>query len=166
MEAILTRRSIRKFEAQPVPAETINELLQAAMCAPSASDERPWHFVLIDDRNIFAQIHKFHPFAQALKTALCAILVCGDERLEKNKGFWVQDCAAAVENILIAAQAKKLGATWLGVYPLSERIEPMRKLLHIPNHVHPFALIPVGFPAEQKPPVNRFESTRVHFNKW
>jgi nitroreductase len=166
MDVILSRRSIRKYTNEKVSEEDIKELLQAAMSAPSAGNEQPWHFIVIDDRNILNEIPKFHQYAQMLKEAPVAILVCGDETLERFKGYWVQDCSAAVENILIKVQEKGLGAVWVGVYPDMERVNNFRKLLSIPEHVTPFALIPIGHPAESKPAEDRYNEERVHKNRW
>ncbi|UCF13397.1 MAG: nitroreductase family protein [Thermoplasmatales archaeon] len=101
-----------------------------------------------------------------LKDANKAILVCGAINLEKFKGYWILDCSAATENILIAAHAKGLGACWLGVYPREERIAGMKKLLNIPDHVMPLSLISLGFPAEQKTREDRYNVERIHHNKW
>lgn len=166
MEAILFRRSIRKYTSQPVSQEVIKELLQAAMSAPSAGNEQPWHFIVIDDRQILNEIPKYHPYSKMLKEAPVAILVAGDVNLEKYKGFWVQDCSAATQNILIAAQVKGLGAVWLGIYPLEDRVKAIRQLLGIPENVIPLSLVSIGYPAEQKPPANRFNPARIHYNRW
>lgn len=166
MNAILARRSIRKYTEQPVSEEVIKEILEAAMSAPSAGNEQPWHFIVINDRKILAEIPKFHPYSQMLKDAPVAILVCGDEQLEKYKGFWVQDCSAATENILIAVQEKGLGAVWLGIYPEEDRVAGIRQLLNIPANIIPLSLIPIGYPGEEKPPANRYDPTRIHYNKW
>ena len=166
MDAILSRRSIRRYTTQLVSEEIIKELLEAAMSAPSAGNEQPWHFVVIKERQILNEIPKFHPYSQMLKNAPLAILVCGDEQLQKYEGYWVQDCSAATQNILIAAQAKGLGAVWLGVYPVEDRVIGLRKLLGIPEHVIPFALISIGHPAEQKPRSDRYSDSRVHHNQW
>ncbi|MBM7865730.1 nitroreductase family protein [Heliomicrobium gestii] len=166
MEAIFSRRSVRKYTDQPVSEETVKELLAAAMNAPSAGNEQPWHFIVIGDRATLDQIPAFHPYAGMVKQAPVAILVCGDETLEKYKGFWVQDCSAAVENLLIAAESLDLGAVWVGVYPEAERVAHFRTLLAIPDHVIPLALIPVGYPAEKPAPANRFDPSRIHYNRW
>lgn len=166
MEAILSRRSIRKYTSEPVPEETIHELLEAAMSAPSAGNEQPWHFVIIDERAILDKIPEFHPYSSMLKSASVAILVCGDETLERFKGYWVKDCAAATENMLIAIQDKGLGGVWLGVYPDMDRVESFRNLLGLPKHIIPFSLVALGYPAEEKPPANRFNENRIHHNKW
>jgi nitroreductase len=166
MKAILTRRSIRKYTAQPISEKIILELLEAAMSAPSAGNQQPWQFVIITDRKILDEIPQVHPYAQMCREAPVAVLVCGDLERETHKGFWVQDCSAATENFLIAANEKELGAVWVGIYPREERVEGLRKLIKLPGHVIPFALIPIGYPAEKKPPSNRFDPGRIHKNKW
>ncbi|MEW6141597.1 MAG: nitroreductase family protein [Chloroflexota bacterium] len=166
MEAILSRRSIRKYAKQPVAQQDIDDLLKAAMAAPSANNQQPWHFVVIDDHRILDEIPKFHPYSQMLKDAAVAILVCGDVNLDRGGGMWVQDCAAATENILIAARALGLGAVWLGIFPREERYITIREMLGMPDHVVPFSLVSLGYPAEQKAPSARFNQARIHRNGW
>jgi nitroreductase len=166
MKAIFTRRSIRRYTPEPVSAEAIREILKAAMSAPSAGNEQPWEFIVITDRSLLDEIPRFHPNAQMVKEASAAILVCGNLHRETHQGFWVQDCSAAVENILLAVTQKGLGAVWVGIYPRGERVEGMRKLFNLPDFVMPFALVPLGYPAEEKPPSERFDSSRIHDNKW
>jgi len=166
MKAILSRRSIRRYTSKEIPEELIKDLLKAAMSAPSAGNQQPWQFVVINDRTILDEIPKFHPYAQMLTQAPVAILVCGDLKRETHRGYWIQDCSAATQNILLAAHAKGLGAVWLGIYPREERVKGMRKLLNIPEQVIPFSLISIGYPAEQKPPSNRYDESRIHYNTW
>ena len=166
MDAILSRRSIRRYTSQPVPDNLIKELLEAAMSAPSAGNEQPWHYVVITDRAILDEIPKYHPYSSMVREAPVAILVCCDLHLDRYDGLWAQDCSAATENVLIAAQAKGLGAVWLGVYPREDRITGLRKLFDIPEHAIPFSLIPIGYPAEHKPRANRYNASRVHHNRW
>ena len=166
IEAIVSRRSIRKYTSNSVPKNVIDELLRAAMSAPSASNEQPWHFVVIDDRKIMNDIPKFHPYSQMLLEAPCAIVVCGDMLLARGMEWWVQDCSAATQNILIAANANGLGAVWLGVYPREQLVEGVRKLLGLPEHIIPFCAVSIGYSAEKKPPSNRYDLKRVHNNKW
>jgi nitroreductase len=166
MEAILSRRSIRKYTKEPVPESIVKEILEAAMSAPSAGNEQTWHFVIVNDRKILDEIPKIHPYSQSVKTASVAVVVCGDLKLEVHKDFWVQDCSAATENILIAVQSKGMGAVWLGLHPIPERVKGMQKLLKLPDHVLPLAVIPIGYPDEQKPPANRFNTSRIHHNSW
>ena len=166
IEAILSRRSIRRFTSQPVSETAIRRLLEAAMSAPSAGNEQPWHFVVITDRKTLDEIPRFHPFAEMLKEASVAILVCGDLRLEKYRDHWVQDCSAATQNILLAAHAEGLGAVWVGIYPTQDRVTRVRKLLDLPGHVVPLCVVPLGHPAEQFPRTERYAASRVHQNRW
>jgi len=166
MKAITTRCSIRQYSAKHVPPDLVNEILDAAMSAPSAGNERPWHFIVMTERTLLDAIPKFHPYAAMVKQAAVAVLVCGDMTLEKHKGYWVLDCAAATENMLVAAHAKGLGAVWCGVYPTEDRIENLRKLLRLPGNIVPFSLIPLGFPAEFKQAPDHFDGSRVHENQW
>ena len=165
MDAILSRRSIRRYTSQKVSDGLIKELLEAAMNAPSAGDERPWHFVVIDDRNILEKVTRFHPYSGMLRKAQVAILVCVDLDLG-NEGFLVQDGSAATENLLIAAHAKGLGAVWLGIYPLRERMTGMVELLDLPERILPLSLISIGYPAEEVPGENRYHPAKVHTNRW
>lgn len=166
MEAVLERRSIRKYTDQEVPDELVNELLKGAMSAPSAGNERPWHFIVIRNKDVLQEIPKFNPHAQMLDHAPLAILVCGDLGLEKYEGYWVQDCSAATENILIMVQEKGLGAVWLGVYPERNKVEAFKKIMSLPENVVPFSLISIGFPAEKRDVDDRFDKTRVHYERW
>ena len=166
MEAILSRRSIRQYTSQPVSEEAISNVLEAAMAAPSASNAQPWQFVVIRDRETLDEIPAFHEYSQMLKQAPLAILVCGDLQLEKVPGYWVQDCSAATQNLLVAAHVQGLCAVWLGIYPLEKRVAGLRKLLSLPENVIPLALIPIGHPAKQEPPVYRYDESRIHHDRW
>lgn len=166
MQAILSRRSIRKYTSQVVPDAMVEELLKAAMSAPSAGNEQPWHFIVTRERETLDKIPQFHPYSKMLAQASLAILICGDLQAEVHKGMWVQDCSAATQNLLIAAHALGLGAVWLGVYPHEDRVIKFHELLAIPEHVIPLALISIGFPAEEKSPANRYDPSRIHHNRW
>ena len=166
LEAILTRRSIRQFTDQSVSEAVVEDLLRAAMSAPSAGNQQPWQFVVITDRELLDTIPSIHPYSAMLRQAPLAILVCGDEQLETHKGYWVQDCSAATQNLLLAAHARGLGAVWLGIYPRMDRVAGLRKLLGLPEHVVPMALVAIGHPAEHLPPAERYNAARVHRNRW
>ena len=167
MQALFSRRSIRKFTTEPVSEQALQSILEAAMSAPSAGNQQPWHFVVITDRKLLDRVPEFHPHALMCREASLAILVCGDQSLEKHIGYWVQDCAAATENLLLAVHANGLGSVWVGVYPREERVTGFRKLLSIPEQVIPFAVIPIGHPAEQKPlRPDRYNEARIHRNTW
>ncbi|MEN6440259.1 MAG: nitroreductase family protein [Syntrophobacter sp.] len=166
LQAILSRRSIRAYSKENVSEDILRQILEAAMSAPSAGNAQPWHFVVIRDRQILDAVPGFHPFSGMLRQAPLAILVCGDPTLEKYTGFWVQDCSAATQNILIAARALGLGAVWLGFYPKEDRIEGIRKILGIPDHIIPLAMVSIGWPAEEKPPAARYREDRVRRDRW
>jgi len=166
LETIRTRRSVRKYQDRPVPPELLEQLLAAAMSAPSARNAQPWHFVVIDDRELLAEIPRINPNARMAAAAAAAILVCGDLKLEKSAGFWVVDCAAATENLLLAAHALGLGAVWTGIHPRQQRVEGFRRMLQLPENVVPHSLVPLGYPAEQPEAADRYRADRIHRNGW
>jgi nitroreductase len=166
LEALATRRSIRRYTAAPVSDALVAVLLRAAMSAPSAGNQQPWQFVVIRDRQPREAIPAFHPFADMVRQAPAAVLVCGDLERERYPGYWVQDCAAATENLLLAAHASGLGAVWVGVYPKEDRVARFQQLLGLPSRVIPLALVPLGWPDERLPTVDRFDPSRVHVNRW
>lgn len=165
-EALYTRRSIRKYTEDSVSEEAVRELLSAAMSAPSAGNAQPWQFVVITDRDLLAKLSQVHPYAGMVKQAPVSILVCGDLRQEKFSGYWVVDCAAAVQNLLLAVHGLGLGAVWTGVYPQQERLDAVRSIMGLPEHIVPHSLIPLGHPAESSKKVDRFKEERVHYNGW
>ena len=166
LEAIFSRRSIRRYEDKAVPEELVERLLSAGMSAPTARDAREWKFVVIDDRDMLRKIGEINPNAKMAKQAPTAILVCGDLSLEKSAGYWVVDCAAAVENILLAAHALGLGAVWTGVYPREERMEGLKRLTDLPDNIVAHSLIVLGYPAEQPAPQDRYQPELVRRNRW
>jgi len=169
LEAIQTRRSVRKYEKREINDETVKMLLSAAMSAPSAVNQQPWEFIVIKDREMLDAIPAFSPFAGMAAHAPLGILICGDTRNLISPGFWVQDCAAATQNLLIAAHALGLGAVWTGVYPMDlkdGRVTGFVKLCQIPDGVVPLAFVVVGHPAETPLKQNRFDPRRIHANVW
>jgi len=164
-ETLLKRRSIRQYTRQAVPDEMVQDLLKAAMYAPSARNGQPWHFVVIRDRSTLDAIPNFHPNAAMVPQAQLAILICGkvDPAIPS---YWLVDCAAATENLLLAAHASGLGSVWLGVAPRQERMEGMRQLIPLPEGIEPFALLPLGYPAEKKEQPDRFLIDRIHMDRW
>ena len=166
LEAIHSRRSVRRYQDKPVPEELVRKLLAAGMSAPSARDAQEWKFVVIDDKAMLTEIGEINPNAKMAQHAPMAILVCADLSLEKSAGYWVVDCAATVENILLAAHALGLGAVWTGVYPRQERMDGLKKLVGLPETVMAHSLIVLGYPAEQPAPQDRYRSDRVRRNHW
>lgn len=165
-DAIHTRRSIRKFKPIPIPEQDVLEILAAAMMAPSAGNEQPWHFVIMTERAKLDAVVSFHAYAAMASHAPLGIVVCGDLHLEKYSGFWLQDCSAAMQNLLLAAHAKGLGAVWVGVYPVEERIQGFRDLLALPEHVIPLGLAVIGYPDQNIAKKERYRADRVHHNRW
>lgn len=166
LNAIMERRSIRKYTDEKLTKEQIETILRAGMQAPSAGNARTWDFVVVDDRNLLSEITKVHKYSQMLNEASHGIVVCAVPSREIYPGHWEQDCSAATENMLIAIEDMGLGGVWLGVYPEEERCEGLRKIFNIPNEVIPFGIISVGHPAENKKMDDRYDENKVHYNKW
>jgi nitroreductase len=166
LEVILSRRSIRQYTDAPVSNQHIETLLRAGMAAPSAGNQQAWEFVVIDDRALLEAIPTVHPYAQMCARAPLCLAVCADPAREKYAGFWVQDCSAAVQNILLAAHALGLGAVWLGIAPGGDRAQEVADLLRLPAGIEPLALIAVGHPAEMVEPDDRFDPHKTHHNGW
>lgn len=166
LEAIKTRRSIRQFQGRPVPDELLTTIIEAAMMAPSAGNQQPWHFVIIADRAKLDAIPSFHPHSKMVLQAPTAILVCGDTTGKPWPTFWVQDCSAATQNLLLAARDLGLGTVWAGVYPDEDRMAGFRKLLAIPESIFPFALIPVGWPTGEFQTAKRYKPELIHRERW
>ncbi|MCC6352428.1 MAG: nitroreductase family protein [Verrucomicrobiae bacterium] len=161
LEAIRTRRSIRKFEDRAVPRETLERVLRAAMAAPSAKDEQPWRFIAVTDRATVRKVAAFHPGAEAAKQATAGVLVCHDPALEQIEGYWVQDHAAATQNILLSAHALGLGACWIGGHPIVAFEKGFRELFGLPESLVPVAFVAMGYPAETLPARDTYRAERV-----
>ncbi len=166
MNSIFKRRSIRKYTDKEITKEDIKKLLEAAMCAPSANNIRPWHFVVVRDKAMLEKLSKTHQYAYMVKDADVAIVVCGDYTLHSHKDYWALDCSAATENILIEVEELELGAVWVAVYPREVRINHVREILKLPENILPLCIVSIGHPAEKPEMKDRFDKTRVHFDKW
>jgi nitroreductase len=166
IDCLLNRRSIRKYKDKQVPKETIDKILEAAMYAPSARNLQPWHFVVISKRDMLDKLSEVHPYAKMLKEAPVAILVCGDQSIDETVGYLSQNCAAATQNILLAAHELGLGSVWLGVYPREPRILAMKELFNLPEHILPISLIVIGYSDEEKTRPDRVIAERIHYEKW
>jgi nitroreductase len=166
MQAIMGRRSIRQYEHRPVDSEQVDELLRAAMAAPSAGNQQPWRFVVVTDRTRLDALATTSPYAGPLERAPLAVVVCGDTVGEKHPGYWVQDCSAAMQNLLLSAHAIGLGAVWLGYYPDAGRDAAARALLGMPETMHVLGIAAIGWPSEEKPPADRYQSAFVRHDAW
>ena len=165
-DAIIKRRSIRKYKDTPVSEELVEKLLKAAMYAPSANNFQSWQFIVVNQRPILEQIVKVHPYSRMLLTAPVAIIICGDENYEKLPGYNAVNCSAATENLMVAAYGFGLGSCWVGLYPREERMSGIRDLFKLPQEILPVSLIAVGYPDEEKQLPERFIPSRIHYNSW
>ncbi len=169
LETIFNRTSIRSYSDQKVEKDQIMTLLKAGMSAPSAVNKQPWEFIVIDDKDLMGKIGDEFKNAGMVKKASCAIIVCGDMNLTLGgdvQEFWVQDCSAATENILLAAHSMGLGAVWCGVYPNPERVEALKNLLSLPDNIVPLNIIPIGVREKEQEPKDKWKEDRIHWNKW
>lgn len=136
------------------------------MIAPSAGNQQPWHFIVVDDPKLLASILSDPLYDNIAKPVPLAIVVCGDPSMEKHAGFWPQDCSAATLNILLAAHDRGLGAVWTAAHPLEDRVQALTQLLHLPQGVVPLSVVLLGYPDEALPPEDRFDESRVYSNQW
>jgi len=166
-EILFSRRSIRKYvKGATLPKELIEDLIHAAMCAPSARNKQPWHFIAVSKRENLDQLANHHPYGKMLHEACLAVLVCGDLEMEETESYLIQNCAAATQNLLLAAHAAGLGAVWLGVHSREDRMQMMRDFFKLPPHIVPISLISIGYPNEVKPRNNNFNPNRLRFEQW
>ena len=178
LSVIHSRKCVRNYTGELVSKSDIEDLLKAGMAAPSGGDRRPWAFIAVTQREKLDKLLEVMPFNKMLKEAGAAIVVCGIpiESLVKMKpirlvspvphDYWAQDCSAATENILLAAEAKGLGAVWLAVYPVEFKIEALRKFFGIPENVMPLNIISIGHPLGDEKPKNKFDPKNIHWEKW
>ena len=167
MTHILSRRSIRKYTDEPVSHEDILRLLQAAMAAPSASNRKPWEFIVVTQPEALERLRG--ALILGRYNAPVAIVVCGNMGRAlpwPARDFWIEDCSAATENILLAATGLGLGTVWVGVYPIGLFVKAVSRALSIPKGIVPLGVIYVGHPAETKAPRTQYDERRVHWQKY
>lgn len=167
LDNIATRTSIRDYEARKVEKEKIEKMLRAAMAAPTAMNKQPWHFVVVDKRDVLDALAEVNPYAKMLKKAPLAIVVCGDtDKMIEGGGrdFWIQDASAATENLLLAAHAMGLGAVWTGAYPSEERCKGISGALSLSDNLIPLNMIVIGYPAENPQPKEKFKEENISYN--
>ena len=165
---LFSRRSIRAYQPEEVGENLVRDLLEAAMAAPSAVAKDPWEFVVLRNRDMLVKVSEGLPNGKMLADAPVGVVVCGDLRRAHGEhlSYLLQDCAAAIENLLLAASTLGLGACWLGVHPREERVKHLRSLLSIPDAVIPVAAIAIGWPAEVWEPRTRYRQEAVHHETW
>ena len=169
LKTIFSRKSIRSYKDEPVSKEKLEMLIKAGMAAPTAVDKRPWEYIVITDRKVLKQLADALPYAKMASTAAAAIIVGGDVRKQwggLESDYWIMDCSAATENILLAAESMGLGAVWTAIYPEDARIRAVRQILGIPPHIVPLNLVPVGVPAGREKPKDKYNPAQIHWNRW
>lgn len=166
LDAIERRRSIRRYTGQPVGEELLKAVLYAGQCAPTAVNKRPYHFVLLEQRAQLARLADASTYAGMLAQAACGIVVCGDRNLEERSKFLYEDCAAAIQNMLLAVHGLGLGAVWCGVTPESDFAGSITAELGLPPKVEPVAVIALGWPDEAREPPPMWEPEKIHRGKW
>lgn len=162
---IYGRRSIRAYTAEPVSNEVVQKLLEAAMAAPSAAATDPWRFIVVKNREMLLKMADALPYGKMLGSAALGIVVCGDLEAahDKQLSYLLQDCSAAIENLLLCAHILGLGACWLGVHPREQRVKSLQEIFGLKNQLIPVACIAIGHPAENKEPRTRFNKDYVRF---
>ncbi len=163
LSILFARRSIRKYTSAPIDAADVRSILEAGMAAPSANDRQPWQFVAVQDRAMLRRLAEAHPYGRMLAEAALGIAVCGDASVST---WWEVDCAAATENVLIAAAGLGLGGVWLGVHRDEEREKTIRKVLGVPDRIGILSLIAIGHPAEHKEARTQYDPKKVHTDRW
>ncbi len=168
LNAIFTRRSIRSYQDKKIPDSIVNDILEAAMAAPSAVAKDPWEFIVVKEKATLSKIADGLPSGQMLRNAAIGIIVCGDlnQAHDNLLSYMIQDCSAAIENILLATSMLGLGACWLGVHPREERINYIKDLFQLPDNIVPISAIAIGYPGEKKAPRTRVNAEKVHLENW
>ena len=177
LDVIMSRKSVRSYTEEAIPAEKVEVLLKAAMAAPTAMNVQPWRFVVVTDQEVKDKLAG--PRGGMIAKAPLVIVVCGEttfmrkpwgqpdaEPVEMENIFWYEDCAAATENLLLAAEALGLGAVWTAGYPAADRMQPAIDALELPDNVKPFCIIPIGYPAGDDQPKDKWKPENIHYDKW
>lgn len=171
LEAIFTRKSIRKFTDQPIPDADLETILRAGMAGPSAVNARPWQFIIVrDPETLNRMADRNGPAANPLRSASVGILICGDleKAYPRGKDYWIIDGAIAVQNMSLAAHALGLGSVWLGTWPQAEKVSGQEKLFALPAHIIPHSILALGYPAEDPDRSGRvkWEPEKLHNEAW
>lgn len=165
---IINRKSVRKFTDEKVTKSDLSKIIKAGMSAPSALNLQPWEFIVFDNPDTIDWMVNLHDYSKMFKTATAGIIVCGDmeKTIDGFEDFWIQDCSAATENILLAIESLNLGGVWLGIYPIEERYQKIIDYFKLPKNIIPFAVIALGHPLIDEKPKNKWDEKKLHWNKW
>lgn len=174
MEGLMTRRSVRKYTDQKIDKATLTEIIRAAQYAPTAHNRQPWEFLVVDDREVLANLRHIQRWTSFAKDAACVVFVLGDVSQSFNRdkenekwSFVDVDCAIATENLMLAAWARGIGSCYCGAAPMQKVVDALKERLHLPDNIRPFAIVPMGYPAETpKQPEDRYHPEKIHWGKW
>lgn len=169
IKSIMSRTSVRSYTDQTIQKKDLETIVKTGMSAPTAVNKQPWAFVVIDNKEMMNKLAEQLKNASMLKNAAAAIVVCGDLSLAltgEGQEYWIQDCSAATENILLAAHSMGFGAVWCGIYPNKERMKVLYSELSLPENVIPLNIIPIGVPDKKNEPKDKWKPERLHWNKW
>lgn len=164
VDNMLNRKSVRKYSDKKIEQEKIDIILKSAMSAPSAMNKQPWEILVITDKTKLAKIAEIAPNAGYSKDSQVTMIVCGDKNTSEK--FWVQDCCAMTENILLAVESLELGAVWCAVYPFEDKIQGLQTLFNLPENIIPLNIIPIGYPLQKETPKQKYDSKKIHINNW
>ncbi len=169
LECIMTRASVRSYTDRQVDDSTINKILRAGMAAPTAANQQPWQFVVVTEQNLKDSITAAFEYTKMVEHCSFAVVVCGDmDNLFQGDipdgGFWVEDCSAASENMLLAAHALGVGGVWCGIYPLKDRETRLRQILNLPANLTPLNVMAFGYPSAPVAPKDKWTPTKIHYN--
>lgn len=168
LKTIFNRKSVRKFTEQAISEEMLIQLVKAGMAAPSAKNQQAWKFIIVTDKALKAAMGERLPYAKMLGHAPAAIVVCGD--LSKttaavDDSYWVQDCSAATQNILLAAESVGLGAVWTAAFPYHDRVHVVVETLNLPANLIPLCVIPLGYPERDEKPKDKWKEENLLWNR-
>lgn len=166
LEAIMSRRSIRKYTGEPISEQDLETILRAGFQAPSAHNIQPWEFIVIKDKSKHESIAKVHTYAKMLPQAEACIIVCGDKNKQSTTGLLIEDCSAAIQNILLAAHGIGLGAVWCGLYPAVHLTKVVKKVCLLPNNIVPVGMVVLGHKGEEKKQMDKYNIEKIHYEVW
>lgn len=165
---ILNRKSVRDFTKERISEDELELIIKAGMSAPSALNLQPWEFIVFDEEKILQYMIDLHDYSKMFKTATAGILVCSnmDRTIKDYRELWIQDCSASTQNILLAIEALNLGGVWLGIYPIKERCQKLTNYFNLPENIIPFSVIALGHPSKDESSKDKYDTTKIHRNKW
>ena len=165
---IYNRKSVRNFSNEKVDKSDLLKIIKAGMSAPSALNLQPWEFIVFDLEETIEWMVELHDYSKMFKTATAGIVVCGnmEKTIKGFEDFWVQDCSAATQNLLLATESLNLGGVWLGIYPIEERYKKIMDYFNLPENIIPFAVIALGHPSKDEKSKDKWDCKKLHWNKW